>query len=331
MYTDGEMLQKTRLFYWKGYGNEILSRIKIACTEYLRVLGDRDQLLSLETPLELVHGPLVLKYPPHALPSGGRTIPGQEAAGDEDCAEDTKPSHKVYFSLYLPISLSSKSFASSEYVSLHCFSSSEVELYFLVFSATEQGASAYHVAARVFEAQQRCMPLRTLMMETDSELGAPMRLQKEIGTTSLRIFRIVMNTAYRDALLLQISMLTTADTHCDENVLGGCSTNRNAARRAVANQTQGSFSEPRSRLARSPPTKANRVQFPAGSPDFRKWESCRTMPLAGGFSRGYPVSPAPSFRCRSIFTSITLIGSQDLAVMSRPKTLHFITLIWVKQ
>ncbi|KAJ8874116.1 hypothetical protein PR048_024957 [Dryococelus australis] len=45
------------------------------------------------------------------------------------------------------------------------------------------------------------------------------------------------------------------------------------------------------RLARSPPTKANRVQSPDGSPDFRKSESCRTMPLVGGFSRGSPVSP----------------------------------------
>ncbi|KAJ8871731.1 hypothetical protein PR048_028067 [Dryococelus australis] len=44
----------------------------------------------------------------------------------------------------------------------------------------------------------------------------------------------------------------------------------------------------------------------------------RTMPLVGGFSRGSPVSPSPSFRRRSIFTSITLIGSQDLAVKSRP-------------
>ncbi|KAJ8871799.1 hypothetical protein PR048_028139 [Dryococelus australis] len=60
---------------------------------------------------------------------------------------------------------------------------------------------------------------------------------------------------------------------------------------------------------------------PAGSPDFRKWESCRTMPLVGGFSRGYPVSPAPSFRRRSIFTSITLIGSQDLVVKRRPNLL----------
>ncbi|KAJ8894009.1 hypothetical protein PR048_006617, partial [Dryococelus australis] len=31
------------------------------------------------------------------------------------------------------------------------------------------------------------------------------------------------------------------------------------------------------RLARSPPTKANRVQSPAGSPGFRKWESCRRV------------------------------------------------------
>ncbi|KAJ8893321.1 hypothetical protein PR048_005912 [Dryococelus australis] len=47
--------------------------------------------------------------------------------------------------------------------------------------------------------------------------------------------------------------------------------------------------------------------------DYRKWESCRTMPLVGGFSRGSPVSPVPSFRSRSIFTSITLIGSHDHA------------------
>ncbi|KAJ8898188.1 hypothetical protein PR048_003548 [Dryococelus australis] len=44
------------------------------------------------------------------------------------------------------------------------------------------------------------------------------------------------------------------------------------------------------RLACSPPTKANRVQYPAGSPDFRKWESCR---MVGEFSRGSPVSPGP--------------------------------------
>ncbi|KAJ8874525.1 hypothetical protein PR048_025385 [Dryococelus australis] len=50
------------------------------------------------------------------------------------------------------------------------------------------------------------------------------------------------------------------------------------------------------RLARSPPNKANRAQSPAGSPGFRKWESCRTIPLVGGYSSGSPVSPAPSFR-----------------------------------
>ncbi|KAJ8886180.1 hypothetical protein PR048_012389 [Dryococelus australis] len=46
------------------------------------------------------------------------------------------------------------------------------------------------------------------------------------------------------------------------------------------------------RLACSPPTKANRVQSPAGSlPDFRMWVSCRTMCPVGGFSRGFPVYP----------------------------------------
>ncbi|KAJ8890426.1 hypothetical protein PR048_009934 [Dryococelus australis] len=48
------------------------------------------------------------------------------------------------------------------------------------------------------------------------------------------------------------------------------------------------------RLACSPPTRSNRAQSPAGSlPDFRMWESCRTMPLVGGPSQESPVSPAP--------------------------------------
>ncbi|KAJ8871412.1 hypothetical protein PR048_027729 [Dryococelus australis] len=48
----------------------------------------------------------------------------------------------------------------------------------------------------------------------------------------------------------------------------------------------------------SPPTKTNRVRFPAGSPpDFRTCESCRTMPPVDGFSRGSPVFPAVAF-CR---------------------------------
>ncbi|KAJ8872590.1 hypothetical protein PR048_026196 [Dryococelus australis] len=80
------------------------------------------------------------------------------------------------------------------------------------------------------------------------------------------------------------------------------------------------------RLARSPSTKANRVQSPAGSPDFRKWESYRTMPLTSGFSRGSPVSSAPSFLRCSIFTSIILIGSQYLAVKSRPNLFTHSTL-----
>ncbi|KAJ8871453.1 hypothetical protein PR048_027770 [Dryococelus australis] len=72
------------------------------------------------------------------------------------------------------------------------------------------------------------------------------------------------------------------------------------------------------RLAYSSPTTANRVQSPAGSPGFRKWESCRTMPLVGGFffvglSR-FPrtFTPAP------LHTSFTLIGCQDVSVESRP-------------
>ncbi|KAJ8870215.1 hypothetical protein PR048_029231 [Dryococelus australis] len=58
------------------------------------------------------------------------------------------------------------------------------------------------------------------------------------------------------------------------------------------------------------------------------WESCRRMPLVIGFSRGYPVSPAPSFRRRSIFTSITIIGSQDLAVKGTISFQSLLTVQW---
>ncbi|KAJ8871499.1 hypothetical protein PR048_027821 [Dryococelus australis] len=50
--------------------------------------------------------------------------------------------------------------------------------------------------------------------------------------------------------------------------------------------------------------------------DIRMWKSQRTMSLVGGFTRGYSVSPAFSFRRCSILTSITLISSQNLAVES---------------
>ncbi|KAJ8885685.1 hypothetical protein PR048_011883 [Dryococelus australis] len=54
----------------------------------------------------------------------------------------------------------------------------------------------------------------------------------------------------------------------------------------------------------SPPTKANRVQSPAGPPsNFCMSESFRTMPLVEGFCRGSPISPALSFRRCSILTS----------------------------
>ncbi|KAJ8894984.1 hypothetical protein PR048_000292 [Dryococelus australis] len=59
----------------------------------------------------------------------------------------------------------------------------------------------------------------------------------------------------------------------------------------------------------------NRVRFPAETvADFRKLESCRTMPLVGGFSRGFPVSTGPPFRPCSILTLLryALTGYQDL-------------------
>ncbi|KAJ8898277.1 hypothetical protein PR048_003637 [Dryococelus australis] len=73
------------------------------------------------------------------------------------------------------------------------------------------------------------------------------------------------------------------------------------------------------RIARSPPTKVNRAQSPARSPDFRQGEIVPDD-AAGRriFLGNLRFPPIPSFRRRSIFTSIALIGSQDLAVKTRP-------------
>ncbi|KAJ8875275.1 hypothetical protein PR048_023170 [Dryococelus australis] len=57
------------------------------------------------------------------------------------------------------------------------------------------------------------------------------------------------------------------------------------------------------------------------------WESCQTTPLVGGFFRGSPVSPVLSFRRCSILTSITLIGSQDIDVKSRPNLFNHSSLL----
>ncbi|KAJ8870630.1 hypothetical protein PR048_029653 [Dryococelus australis] len=74
------------------------------------------------------------------------------------------------------------------------------------------------------------------------------------------------------------------------------------------------------RLAFSPPTKVNRVQSLAGSlPDFRMWESYRTMSLTGGFSRGSPVSLAFSHSGTTPYSPCSiLIGYQHLNVKSGP-------------
>ncbi|KAJ8876739.1 hypothetical protein PR048_021186 [Dryococelus australis] len=62
--------------------------------------------------------------------------------------------------------------------------------------------------------------------------------------------------------------------------------------RVISAQQQIGGATVAERLARSPPTKAIRVQSPGRvTPDFRMWESWRMMPQVGGFSRGSPVFP----------------------------------------
>ncbi|KAJ8877605.1 hypothetical protein PR048_022060 [Dryococelus australis] len=73
------------------------------------------------------------------------------------------------------------------------------------------------------------------------------------------------------------------------------------------------------RLDSSHPTKANRFQSPTGSlSDFRKWESNQAMPLVGRVFSGSPISPPLYSSVAPYPPRFTFIGSQDLAVKSRP-------------
>ncbi|KAJ8881222.1 hypothetical protein PR048_017696 [Dryococelus australis] len=63
---------------------------------------------------------------------------------------------------------------------------------------------------------------------------------------------------------------------------------------------------------------------PVNSPDFRKWESCRTMPLVGEFFRRYPVFPALPFPRCYIFTSLHphRDGMQERGKRENPEKTH---------
>ncbi|KAJ8885969.1 hypothetical protein PR048_012175 [Dryococelus australis] len=64
------------------------------------------------------------------------------------------------------------------------------------------------------------------------------------------------------------------------------------------------------------PTEANRVRFQAGLlPDFRMWESFRTMTVVDGFSRGSPVSPHP---CIPVLLHYPLISPSSALKTSLP-------------
>ncbi|KAJ8872687.1 hypothetical protein PR048_026300 [Dryococelus australis] len=72
---------------------------------------------------------------------------------------------------------------------------------------------------------------------------------------------------------------------------------------------------------------SRRVLSPAGSPPyFRMWESCLTIPLVGGFSRGSPVLPALTFRLCSTLTSLrphsalktSMLKAAQISSLTRP-------------
>ncbi|KAJ8866388.1 hypothetical protein PR048_032231 [Dryococelus australis] len=70
-------------------------------------------------------------------------------------------------------------------------------------------------------------------------------------------------------------------------------------------------------LSRSPPFTAIRIRYPAGSlPEFRMWESCWTMPLAGGFSRGTPASPSLAFLGLHFMSCLGITGAYGFQLES---------------
>ncbi|KAJ8888091.1 hypothetical protein PR048_007578 [Dryococelus australis] len=71
-------------------------------------------------------------------------------------------------------------------------------------------------------------------------------------------------------------------------------------------------------LLASQPSRTGFIPRSDQSRIFGRRETHRTMVLICEFSRGFPVSPALPFRRCSVLTSITLIGSEDPAVKSRP-------------
>ncbi|KAJ8867532.1 hypothetical protein PR048_031334 [Dryococelus australis] len=75
------------------------------------------------------------------------------------------------------------------------------------------------------------------------------------------------------------------------------------------------------RLACSPSTKANRVQSPAGSLlGFPKQETCRTLPLVGGFSRGHPFNSGAALyspRSPSSALKTSLLRAAQISSLTR--------------
>ncbi|KAJ8884405.1 hypothetical protein PR048_016262 [Dryococelus australis] len=182
--------------------------------------------------------------------------------------------------------------------------------------------SRYWVSG-VSETSVECSGLQTTVLSAKLGCGEPSRsrpaeYKKDVGPP-IRSYDIELRTTSEKRSTRREKWLT-----------GGNSAT--ASIRAV--KSRGKTGDPRENLSTSeypgvaqlvispgsPPAKANRVQSPAGSPDFRCWESCQTMPLVGGFSRGSlvsrPLTPVPLH-----IHLITLIGSQDHAVKSRPNFL----------
>ncbi|KAJ8866556.1 hypothetical protein PR048_032415 [Dryococelus australis] len=114
------------------------------------------------------------------------------------------------------------------------------------------------------------------------------------------------------------------------NVRADVVLNSQGISRAIARQHFGATAA--ERLAYSPPTKANRARSPAGSPDFRKWESCRTISFLGNLpfappfhSDASPYLPQSPSSAKYLHSSFILrLDSSVLFILEPQLSVHWL-------
>ncbi|KAJ8872095.1 hypothetical protein PR048_025696 [Dryococelus australis] len=149
-----------------------------------------------------------------------------------------------------------------------------------LFGCVNSAHRFYHRALHITEVKRLLIPRTPAAQASKLVASARNMLGRRL---SIRTHRVVQLSDWLKLVLVRINCLRT-------NHESSVSELRNSewrVKRGNDTSSQWRCGNSRERLARSPPTKAIRVQSPA------EWESCRTMPLVGGFSRGSPYHLPP--------------------------------------